>query len=355
MKKHVLILLGLMFWAEMSTAQIGGRHVYEFLNLSPSARVTALGNNLITVKDDDLTLGFANPAVLNPSMHQGIAFSHNFHLAGISNGYVGYAHHMDKLATTFSFGIQYVNYGDFTGADEIGNITNSFSANDYSISFGAARKLYDNVSLGANLKFISSQLESYNSYGVSLDLGAFYELPEKRITASFVIKNIGTEITTYREGVRESLPFEIQLGVSKRLENLPFRISIIAHSLETSNLNYDNPSQIQDQLFIGEEPQSQSAFNAWVGNIFKHLIFNGEFLIGKEENFRLRLGYNHFIKTELTVQNYRSLAGFTGGFGIKVNRFKIDYGIGVYHIGGRLNHFTISTNINEFRKKRLIE
>lgn len=355
MIKHIFTFLFCIGILSIGESQVGGSHIYEFLNFSPSARVTALGGSLITVKDDDHSLGFDNPALLNASMHQGIAFNHNFHLAGIQNGYAAYAHHLKKLETTFTVGMQYVNYGDFIGTDEFGNEIANFDANELALTIGAGRQLYDKVSVGANLKVISSTLEAFSSYGVSLDLGAYYEDPEKRLTAAFVIKNMGTQLSTYREGVRESLPFEIQFGVSKRLENLPFRFSIIAHKLETPNLNYDNPAQVEERLFFGEEPQQQSNFNAWLDNVFKHIIFNGEFLIGKEENFRLRIGYNHFVKRELSVQNFRSLAGFSGGFGLKINRFRIDYGLGVYHLGGSLKHLTISTNINEFKKKALIE
>jgi hypothetical protein len=64
-------------------AQIGGEHVYSFLNLSPSARITGLGGQLISVRDGDVSLAYGNPALLNPEMHQAISFNHNFHLAGI--------------------------------------------------------------------------------------------------------------------------------------------------------------------------------------------------------------------------------------------------------------------------------
>ena len=86
MKKLLLSILSLAFYCS-SVAQIGGDHIYEFLNLSSSARVTGLGGNLITVKDDDVALAYGNPATLNSQMHQAISFNHNFHLADISNGY----------------------------------------------------------------------------------------------------------------------------------------------------------------------------------------------------------------------------------------------------------------------------
>jgi hypothetical protein len=81
------------------------------------------------------------------------------------------------------------------------------------------------------------------------------------------------------------------------------------------------------------------------------LVFNGEFLFGKKDNFRLRFGYNHLMRKELSVRNLRSLAGFSMGAGLKISRFRIEYGRSILHLGANLNHFSISTNFREFTKK----
>ena len=80
--------------------------------------------------------------------------------------------------------------------------------------------------------------------------------------------------------------------------------------------------------------------------------FSGEFLFGKKENFRLRFAYNHFRKQDLSVNGLRSLAGFSGGIGFKIKRFRFSYGLGVYHLGGSVSHFSIATNLSEFKKVR---
>ena len=48
-----------------SVAQIGGDNTYEFLNLVPSARISAMGGKMVPVRDNDLNLIFGNPALLN--------------------------------------------------------------------------------------------------------------------------------------------------------------------------------------------------------------------------------------------------------------------------------------------------
>jgi len=351
MKKLLPLIIVLFFITEKTNAQVGGDHIYEFLNLSNSARVTGLGGNLITVKDDDVSLAYSNPALLNEKMHKALSFNYNFHLADISNGYFGYAHQINKWNATVHGGIQYINYGTFNLTDNIGNTNGTFKASEYALTFGAGKQLYDKLSVGANLKLISSQLESYNSLGIATDIAAYYSDTSGRFGLTLVFKNIGTQLTTYQDGNREPLPFDIQFGISKRLAHLPFRFSIIAHNLQRWNITFDDPNSTESVFLIGDGAQdSDNQFRDRVDNLFRHVIFNGEFLFGKGDIMRLRLGYNHFMRRELSVTNFRSRSGFAFGLGIKLRRFRYEYGRGYFHFAGGLNHLSISTNLNEFRR-----
>jgi hypothetical protein len=339
---------GIFTISSIAQAPIGGKNVYEFLNLSPSARVTGLGGNLITVKDDDVALALQNPSALNPSMNNQLSFNHNIHLAGINNGFVNYGRYIKKWDATIHGGLQYMSYGNFDATDEYGNITGTFKAAEYAFVAGAAKQLYEKLSVGANLKFITSQFEAYNSVGMVADFGAFYQDTSGTFSISLVMKNVGMQFSKYGEN-RESVPFELQIGLSKRLKHLPLRFSVIYQQLNRWNIIYDDPNSEEAPSFIGGTEQ-QANDNSFVDNLFRHLIFNAEFLLGKKENFRLRFGYNYFQKKEFSIDNYRSLAGFTLGFGFKVNRFRIEYGRNFYAYAGGLNHFSISTNISEFKK-----
>ncbi len=341
----------LLFFSKKIEAQVGGDHIYEFLNLPNSARVTGLGGNLITVKDDDLALAYGNPSVLNKKMHQAISFNYNFHLADISNGYFAYGHYVDKWKMMLHGGIQYITYGKFDLTDNIGNVNGTFKASEYGITFGASKQLYEKLSVGTNLKIITSQFESYNSFGLATDFAAYYSDTTGRFGATLVFKNIGLQLTTYDDGNREALPFDIQFGISRRLAHLPFRFSIIGHNLHRWNITYDDPNTVESVFLIGDGTQNnENKFKDRVDNLFRHIIFNGEFLFGKGEIMRLRLGYNHFMRRELSVTNFRSRSGFTFGFGIKLRRFRIEYGRGYYHFAGGLNHLSISTSLKEFRR-----
>jgi hypothetical protein len=348
MKQFYIFLLIIIFYTEGAT-QLGGKDAFEFLNLPASARVTALGGHLISVQDEDVTLALANPASLNNKMHNRISFSHNFHFADIQNGYVSYARSLDKLKMNAHFGIQYINYGDFTYADVLGNQDGTFTARETAFVLGASKKIAERITAGANIKGVFSNLESYSSTGILLDLGLNYAKDSSGFVLTFLVKNIGAELTTYN-GTRFGTPLDVQIGISKRLKYLPFRISVIAHQLHKANVRYDDPdNEVQTDIF-GEEVK-ENKFAESVDNIFRHVIINGEFLLGKNENLRLRTGYNHLRRKELSLSTFRSLAGFSLGFGIKINAFKLDYGVAYHHIAGATNHISISTDLGKFFKK----
>jgi len=349
MRLYTTLFFFLIF-PQIISAQIGGDNVYEFINLPISARVSALGGNLITVKDDDNALAYGNPAALNPLMHKQVTFNSAFYAAEINYGFLGYGFHLDKLETTFNAGLQYITYGDFTAADETGLQTGEFGAAEYVFNVGAGRPYSEQISYGINLKTIYSRLESYNSLGVAADAAVMYADTAANFTATMVFKNFGTQLSTYVDDNREDMPFEVQAGVSKRLRYLPLRFSVIAHNLQRWNIRYDDPNQVEPTSLFDDTPQDANRFVVWTDNFFRHFIFNGELLAGKADNFRIRFGYNHLRRAELNVNKLRSLAGFSAGLGIKVKKFRIDYGLAVYHLAGTVHQFGISTDIGAFRK-----
>ncbi len=215
MKKLVVILVFINFVAH---AQIGGIGVYKFLNLPLSARTGSLGGNLISVYDDDLNLVAQNPSLLSKGMNNKLALSYINYFTDINYGYTTYARHIDKIGT-FAAGIQFADYGKFIAADENGDITGQFRASDYSLNLTYAREIDSNFSVGGQFKTIYSRFESYFSIGSALDISATYHRSKRNFAAALVIKNIGYQWRSYNRGVNESLPFEIQLGVSKKPGN----------------------------------------------------------------------------------------------------------------------------------------
>ncbi|MBL7806510.1 MAG: type IX secretion system protein PorQ [Saprospiraceae bacterium] len=340
-----LLLLTFLLPENAEAQVIGGRHVFSYLTLPQSARVTGLGGAQIAVRDDDPVFAIANPGALNQSMSGKVAFNHNFFLGGIQHGYVSYAQHLKKWGFTVHGGMQYLSYGEIKRADEYGDVQGTVKAGETAFTLGGAKPLSEKFSLGLNVRMAFSRLDIYRSSALMADAGLIYADTANRLTMGLVIKNAGTQLSSYAD-LKETLPFDIQLGLSKRLEHLPFRFSIIAHHLHQWDIRYNDPNlQDDDVLLFGDDQPAENKTTAAIDNFFRHLIFSGEFLLGKNEGFRLRLGYNHLLKRELSVNNYRSLAGFSGGLGVKIKRFRVDFGYGAYHIAGGVAHLGIGTSL----------
>ena len=348
MKIQLCVLLLLVSTFQLHS-QIGGRFGFESASLPSNARVSALGGSVINILDGDVALAQMNPALTNADMHHQFSFNHNFGFAGIGNGNVAYGLSFDSLGLQTHAAISYVNYGDFQRADIIGNTSGTFSAGETSVIIGAAKQVNERMRIGANVKFLTANYEDFGAFGLGLDLGLHYHKPGSSSSWAIVLRNIGSEINGIVDETR-SLPFDLQLGFSNRLAHLPFRFSIIAHQLQQWYIRFDDPDRDIQSNIIGEETEI-SEFSKQLDNFFRHFIFNGEFLIGKAEQLRIRVGYNHFRKQELRVVNFRSLAGFSFGVGFNIKKIKIDYGVGYYHIAGATNHLSMRLDLERIFNK----
>lgn len=327
------------------SGQQGGLHSFRFLEMPASARTTALGGSLITVQDEDVSLAFHNPAILQEMTDGNGTLNYDFRRTGIQNGTLNYGFHTEKLDLHWHAGLQYSNYGTFDMTDELGNIQGEFSAGDYALIVGASRKINDRFSVGINNKFIYSSLESYSATGLAWDIGGVYQWPEKQLSIGFVAKNIGFAMSLYDEQ-QLTMPLDLQFGISKQLKHLPFRYSFIFHNLQTWDLLYDLPP-----LTTFTDSRVPTAFSRFADNLFRHIIINGEFLFGKKENFRVRFAYNHQLKRELSVGTLRSLTGFSGGFEFKIKKFSLGYGFVLTHLDGMTSHISLRSRFRQAKAK----
>ena len=344
MHKLISTILCFLTVIGFTTAQIGGEHVYEFVNLPNNARATGLGDYLITTSDGDLGAAYHNPASLTADANKQVQLSYDLFLADISRGSLSYGFHSGKLKANMHAGLQFVNYGEFKLTNSLGVVEGDFKVKDIALTIGGSKDLYERLRLGANVRVINSQYESYTSWGLTFDAAALFHVDDKNTVLTLVIKNAGLQLSTFA-GERESVPFDIQAGFSRRLEHLPFRFSIVAHHLHQWDIVYDDPdNQPVDNIFGANQPRDNTGF---VEDLFRHLVFSGEMFIGQKENVKVRLAYNHLRAKELKLDDFRTLAGFSFGLGVKLGKLQIDYGFGKFHTQAAASHFTLSTNIDK--------
>lgn len=331
----------LILFFSASYAQIGGKHVYEFLNLVTSPRQAALGGKTITIYDNDVNQAHYNPATINADMDNHLALNYGSYFGEVSYGTASYAYTYDRRLQTFQAGVNYVNYGTFDGRDENGIATSEFTGSEIALSFGYAYNVpYSELYLGASAKLIASTLESYNSYGGAIDLGALYIDQDNDINYGLVIRNIGTQFTTY-SGTQEKLPLEIMAGISQELENVPIRWHLTLENLQQWNIAFSNPARAEGTIDGGAVEEKVSFFN----NALRHVIVGAELFPTK--GFNLRVGYNFRRAEELKLLEQRNFSGISVGFGLKFNKIKFDYSYSRYTLAANTSLFGLTINFQE--------
>jgi hypothetical protein len=336
-----LILFILFSFCTVTYGQIGGKYVYQFLNLVTSPRQAALGGKTITIYDDDVNQANFNPATINPDMHNHLALNYGSYYGEVNYGTASYAYTYDRHLQTFQAGINYINYGKFEGYDQNGEPTASFTGSETALSFGYSYNVPNsNLFFGASGKLISSSLESYSSFGGAIDLGALFIDEKNDVNWAFVIRNVGTQFTTY-SGIHEKLPIEIMAGVSQELENVPIRWHLTADNLQQWNITFSNPNRAISSL----DGTSTSEKTSFMKNAIQHFIFGVELFPKKALN--LRMSYNFRRAEELRILEQRNFSGISLGFGLKVNKLKFNYSYSRYTLAGNTSLFGLTMNFNE--------
>jgi hypothetical protein len=320
--------------------QIGGKSVYQFLNLVTSPRQAALGGKVLTFYDSDVNQAFFNPATINPEMHKHLSANYGSYFGEVTYGTAAYAYTYDRHLQTFHAGVNYVNYGNFEGRDENGNLTTNFTGSETALSIGYAYSIPNsNFYVGANAKLISSTLESYHSFGGAVDLGALFIDERNDVNWALVIRNIGTQFTTYADR-REKLPTEVMIGVSQEVENVPLRWHLTLENLQQWQIAFSNPARAETSIDGGVTQEKVSFFN----NALRHLIVGAELFPRK--GFNLRIGYNFRRAEELRILEQRNFSGMSFGFGLKIKNLKFDYSYSKYTLAGNTSLFGVTINLD---------
>ncbi|NVK53702.1 MAG: type IX secretion system protein PorQ [Flavobacteriaceae bacterium] len=335
-----VLLIFIFFTSIIVTAQVGGEKSYAFLNISTSARQNALGGKTLTLLND-VNQPLWNAALINQSIDNQLAVNYSSYLAGIHIGSLSYARMISRRFGTIHGGIKYINYGMLTQADENGTITGTFSANDLVLSAGYAINLpWTNFYAGANLKLINSSISSYSSFGIATDFSLLYYNPYQSYVFTLVFRNMGTQIKSFN-ATREGLPFEIALGASYQLENVPMKWHFTLDNLQQWKVAVSNPSNQSSDL-EGNVTEEKIGF---LNNALRHVIVGVELF--PENAVNLRLGYNFRKSQEYKLQNVRTFGGISFGFGLKMNAFKFNYAFSKVHTASNVSTFSLQIDLDK--------
>lgn len=342
-----LLIIFLSLTGTLLHAQTGGYYSFPFIDLSYSARSTALTGDYISVKDGDITMGIMNPSLLNTDMTGKISLSQSLMTGGVNIGMTAYGFNVANLGTISTY-IKYVNYGKFERTAVNGTNEGSFRPFEMVAGAGLGYELNERLSVGGNLNLIFSQLETYTSFGASVDFAGTYYNEEKQFLVTAMAKHVGAQFNSYAgNGNRGSLPTEVQGAVSYKLAHAPFRLSLLAHHLNKWDLTYNDPTlkPTIDALTGDTIPVPRAGFGE---KLARHFSYQIEAPVS--EKLHLRIGFDYHRRRSLALEQRPGAAGFSFGTGLYLRRFSLDYAFLVYSSAGFNHQLTLSINTNEWRK-----
>ena len=337
----VLLLLSHTSFGQVT----GGQFAFENLRLSNSPHVSALGGISIANPDNDIAFALQNPAMMRPGLHNNLELDYNNYYADIKLLNMQYGYHVPSVNTSFFFGIQYLNYGSFTETDAIGNTIGTFHAVDYAFTIGASQTYLEHWRYGAAVKFANSDYNVAKASAAMVDVGINYFDTATLWDFGATAKNMGVMLRQYTTGNAEPLPFDLQLGVSKRFKHLPLRLIGTVHHLYEWDVRYNDPANLIGNNALGKNDTVKDNKSHFGDKLFRHFIIGAELTLGRR--ITISASYNDLQRKELALSTMPGLAGFAFGAGLELSKFQVHYARTYYHIAGPYNEISITLALNK--------
>lgn len=301
MKKNVILAFFVLFSYEIRAQE--SETVYNFLRLPVSAHAAALGGDNITIDDDDPTMVFHNPALVSNVTDRSLNLNYMTYMEGVKVASASFVKALRQRAT-WAVEAQYVDYGSMKQTTAENEVIGKVSAKDIAVGGTFTYALSNKIAGGVTAKFVSSSLAGFNSIGMAVDLGLNYLNPELGLSVSAVARNLGGQLKAYEDDF-EKLPFDLQLGVSKRLGESPLRFSV-----------------------------TMTRLHDWDDKFVNHLVFGAEAFIA--DNIWIGGGLNPRRSDEMKISDGETEsshgAGLSFGGGMQLERFKLQLAYGKYHV-----------------------
>ncbi len=307
-----------LFWfcASIQAQTLGGQTIFNFLSASNGPQLSALGGVNVSNEGNDLSMAYMQPALLRDSMNWQMVANFNSQYAGIDDYNWMLAHHLEGSDLNLAIGLVFVDYGSITQTDPSGNILGQFRPRDYDLQGTVSGKYLERWYYGFTFKYIGSDLGMYSSNGIAADVGLNYQIPGKGWQFGIVASNMGTQLKTYDGADKEELPFDLKLGISKRLLKAPFQFSLTFDHIHEWNLTYADTAYNQ--------ATGASSGSGFAHQLLEHMVFGAQLYASKY--IEVSLGYNYLLREELSLTSVSNgLTGMSFGVGLLLPPFSFRY------------------------------
>ena len=308
-----VIIAAILLLSVLTVKAQESQTAYNFLRLPVSAHVAALGGDNTTLIEDDPTLIFHNPALINNVTDRTMNLNLMTYMKGATTASASYMQAAGERGTWGVIG-QYMGYGSMKETTASGQQTGEFSAKDIAVGGSFAYALSERFTGGITAKFIASYIGQYNSLAAGVDLGLNYYNAETDLSLSAVARNLGGQLSAHEDDF-ERMPLDLQVGITKRLLRSPLRLSA-----------------------------SLIKLNDWEYGFGKHIVIGADLLLSQQ--FYIAAGYNALRAAEMKIQEGDGSsahgAGLSIGAGLQLQKLKLNVAYAKYHVSASSLLFNIS-------------
>ncbi len=278
-----------------------GTRTMTFLKIGVGAEAIGMGESQVAATDD-LYASYWNPAGLASLQKPQLALMHNEWFAGINHEFVGIALPVGNIGTV-GLSSSFLSFGDLQGRDSEGNETTIFRPYDLAVILSYARNFSSSIAFGANAKFLREQIADETGTGIAFDFGVLYTFSQMPLALGFNAQHLGPRVTFIQEAF--GLPVTFRIGAAYRLfdDGLVLTSDII------------RPSDNDIAIAVG------------AGYTIANIL-------------HLRTGYNY----QIGGNDLGAISGLTGGFGLTLRQFQVDYALVPFGVLGLTHRFSLVAN-----------
>ena len=204
-----IILIALSCFNGLLFAQKPGTTGAEFLKIPIGARQAGLGGTFVGIGDDVNSL-FWNPGGLSTLNVWGFSAMHSEWLSDLRFDSFDLAFPIFGRKTVAGLMVGLLSIPSW---DNTGGLEPKVNAQDFFGGFSIAHRIYSNIYLGGNIKYIHRKLANYTASALAGDLGIIYKR-SNWLTVGGSVQNYGGKIQFLNSSA--SLPFVIRGGGSVR-------------------------------------------------------------------------------------------------------------------------------------------
>ncbi|MFA6598354.1 MAG: PorV/PorQ family protein [Ignavibacteriaceae bacterium] len=306
-KKIVLACVIVFSVSSLQSQTVIGKYAGEFLSIGVGGRPLGMGGAFVAIAND-VTAGYYNPAGLAKLDYPQIALMHDERYGNLVN--YNYAAVAIPYGKDYTFGVSVMRLGvdgipdtrkalyDANGdgildinTDRLNyDLITEFSNQDWAFYLTGAKRVNDNLYLGANVKILSRSIAEYTAFGIGFDVGAYYS-PMENLMLGANVQDVTTTFVAWSTGRNELITPTAKVGAAYQIDFFAGRLL---------------PAVDLDIRF--ENRRYASQFN--IGPVSFDPHFGMEY--SYKNLFAIRAGYN-------------DVKQFTFGAGIKLPKLNIDY------------------------------